>query len=333
MDKKIVTIDDGNGGEEMQEFLNFFLDGIFRGDKDSLWKGFDDDSSFFDLGDGRKLFFTTDSFVVEPIFFPGGDIGHLSVCGTINDLVVMGAKPVGLSLGMVIEEGFSLDDLEKIRDSIYSVCKRYNVPVVCGDTKVMERGSIDKIVINVSGVGIFNGVISREISEGYDVIVSGGIGEHGIALLSKRFDFETEIVSDSKPLIDEMYDIRELVCFARDPTRGGLAMVLNDIAKKSGMCVEVNEKDIPIKKEVKKACELLGVDPYSLANEGRVVVVCDKKNSLEVVSRLKKYNDMAQIIGTIKKNGDYTDGKVILNTDVGKRIVSVPSGRIVPRIC
>ncbi len=326
--KKTISLEQGNGGREMTELLGSILNGLYRGDN---WKNFTNDSATFTLANKETLFFTTDSFVVNPIKFPGANIGHLAVCGTINDLVVMGADPIGLSLSLIIEEGFDMQILDEIIESINKISKEENIPIVTGDTKVMEKGSLDKIVINVSGIGIAKRIIDEKITKNDTIIISGGIGEHGVALLSQRFDFQTHIISDSKPLYSEMKKIREIIKFAKDPTRGGIAAVLNEIAKDKNLEIELDEKSIPIKSEVKTATNLLGLDPYELANEGRVIVIAKEENAKKVLEELKKFNEMASIIGEVKKEN--TTGKVILKTSLGSRILQMPSGKIVPRIC
>ncbi len=327
-DKNVISLNEGNGGEEMQSLLSSFLKDFYRGDK---WKNSENDSATLKLPNGDFLVFTTDSFVVNPIEFPNTNIGHLAVCGTINDLVVMGADVLGLSLGIIVEEGFEKSKLKRIIESINNVSKEYKIPVVTGDTKVMEKGSIDKIVINVSGVGIAKEVLDKPIKKGDKIILSGGIGEHGVALLSQRFDFETSIVSDSKPLVNEMREIRNFVKIAKDPTRGGLSSTLNEIAEQNKLEIEIIDKEVKVKREVKSAVEIFGLDYYELANEGKVVVVVSPENEKKVLDVLKKYNELASVIGEVKEVNK--KGKVVLKTDFGSRILEVPSGRIVPRIC
>ncbi|MDA3856037.1 MAG: hydrogenase expression/formation protein HypE [Candidatus Woesearchaeota archaeon] len=329
MEKKNISLEQGNGGREMNDLLNSFLGNLYRGDK---WENFTNDSATFELPNKDTLCFTTDSFVVNPIKFPGGDIGHLAICGTINDLAVMGADPVGLSLSLIIEEGFDIETLNEIMGSINKISKEQQIPIVTGDTKVMEKGAIDKIVINVSGVGITKKIIDEEIITGDKIIISGGIGEHAVALLSQRFDFQTQIISDSKSIYLEMKKIRNLIKFAKDPTRGGIASVLNEVSNEKGIEIELEDSKIPIKKEVRTACNLLGLDPLELANEGRIITIVSKNNSNKVLEELKKFNEMAQIIGEVKSTSN-KQGKVILKTSLGSRILQMPSGKIVPRIC
>lgn len=328
MDKKRISLEDGNGGREMNSLLESFFKTFYRG---SSWSNFANDSATFKLPNNDILCFTTDSYTVDPIEFEGGNIGHLAVCGTVNDLAVMGCDPLGLSLGLIIEEGFELEILDRIIKSINVISQKYNIPIVTGDTKVMPKGKLDKIVINTSGIGLAKSILDKKIEVSDKVIISGCIGEHGIALLSKRFDFESNIKSDCKVLLDEMIKIRDLVKLAKDPTRGGIASCLNEIANQNKIEIEIVEDDIPIKKEVKVGAKLLGLDVYSLANEGKIITICSKNNADKVLEELKKFNSSATIIGEVKDNSK--SGKVILNTSIGKRILGIPSGKIVPRIC
>lgn len=347
--KDIITLAHGSGGKEMIDLINN-LRIYFRGE----WSESDNDSSVLDIGDGKLLVFTTDSFVVDPLFFPGGDIGHIAFCGTVNDLAVMGAKPIGLSLSLVIEEGFSQNELRRILDSINSLSNQTKIPIVTGDTKVMDKNKVDKIIINTSGVGIAskNELLTKKIRAGDKVILSGGIGEHAVALLSKRFDYETSIITDSKPLVEELSAVRCLIKIAKDPTRGGISAVLNEIAERNNAGIMINEENIPMKKEVEKVTEMLGIDPYELASEGRFVCVSAPENAKKVESLLKRFNKQAAIIGEVIEindnngsgnNNDSGNIKneskhikkncVIIKTFLGKRILHTPSGIIVPRIC
>ncbi|MCA9496293.1 MAG: hydrogenase expression/formation protein HypE [Nanoarchaeota archaeon] len=338
MDKDRISIEDGNGGLEMTRLLNSFLPNLNRGKN---WKNFTNDSATFTTDSGEQLCFTTDSFVVNPIEFPGGNIGHLAICGTINDLVVMGATPIGLSLALIIEEGFEKEKLNTILNSINEISKSSNIPIVTGDTKVMEKGAIDKIVINTSGIGIINSnnnnnnnnnnLFEQELNYQDKIIISGGIGEHGVALLSKRFDFETRLISDCKPLHEEMNKIKPYIKFAKDPTRGGISAIINEIAKDNNCKIELIEKNIPIKKEVKSACNLLGLEAMELANEGKILCICKPENEEIVLNILKQFNPMATTIGEIKEKKE--NGEVILKTNLGTRLLTPPSGKIVPRIC
>ena len=326
----IITLDQGGGGKEMHDLLQSFLPVFFRGQ----WENGENDGATFSMKnvDMNSLVFTTDSYVVSPYKFPGGDIGHLAFSGTVNDLVVMGADPVGLSLSLIIEEGFSRADLENILKSIQHLSTQFQIPIVTGDTKIMERGAVDGIVINTSGIGFAGQLLNGKLEVGDKIIISGGIGEHGVALLSQRFDFDTEIVSDSKPLVDEMKAIRCLLKCSKDPTRAGLAAALNEVAESQGVAFEIWEKSVPIQKPVRSACDMLGIDPFVLANEGKVVCFVATKDAESVVEKLREFNAMAEIIGEVKEVGRGMS-KVVLKTEFGSRILGMPSGKIVPRIC
>jgi hydrogenase expression/formation protein HypE len=354
MEKDRITLSHGAGGAVMQKLIskNFLnhLGGIESKSKMEIPLQNLEDAGIID-----GIIFTTDSYVVKPIFFPGGDIGHLAVSGTINDLSVMGAGPLALSLGLILEEGLLISDLDKILDSIGKVSKQTMVPIITGDTKVMEKGALDKITINTSGIGKrsryldsniseirkfreFSGqwLLDSSLKEGDKIIISGSIGDHGIAILSSRegYGFETKIESDSAPLysmISETLKVGGIVSM-KDPTRGGLANTLNEWSEKSNVNIEISEDDIPIKEPVIAACELLGIEPLNIANEGKAVMGVVSEKAEEIVSELRKTKEGkdAAIIGEVIKG----DGMVVLNTSVGgKRIVDMPIGDPVPRIC
>jgi hydrogenase expression/formation protein HypE len=324
--QKIIDLTHGAGGKEMHQLIERIRDNLkFAGD----WKNLADDSASLKQGTKSHLVFTTDSYTVDPIFFPGGDIGCLAICGTINDLAVMGAKPLGLSLGLIIEEGLAVKDLEKIIDSIDKVSQKLKIPVVTGDTKVMERGKIDKIVINMSGVGRTNCLISdNNLRPGDKIIISGSIGEHAVALLSERFNYQSRVVSDVKPILEEVEAVKKYLTAAKDPTRGGLAAALNELAQKSKVKIIIEEEKIPIKKEVRAISELLGIDVLGLACEGRFVGGVEPKFSQAALKTLKKYNRQAAIIGQVEKGQG-----VYLQTTWGQRVLEMPVGKLVPRIC
>ena len=288
-----------------------------------------------------KLAFTTDSFVVSPLWFPGGDIGKLAVCGTVNDLVMLGAKPEYLSLAFIIEEGLDYKILEKITDSISFHAKKSGVYFVTGDIKVVEKGACDKIFINTSGIGriIKNKKLSiKNIRPGDKVIVTGEIGQHGIAVLGKRkeLDLGFNIKSDCAslngliiPLLKKTDSIR----FMRDPTRGGVATTLNEIAESSGLGIIIEEKNIPVSTKVKVACELLGIDPLYVANEGKAIMVVRRKGVKKILNLLRKH----PLGRDAKEIGEVTEEhsrRVILNTILGtQRIVDMLTSEPLPRIC
>ncbi|MBU1727338.1 MAG: hydrogenase expression/formation protein HypE [Candidatus Omnitrophica bacterium] len=297
------------------------------------------DSALLDIK--GPLAFTTDSFVVSPLFFPGGDIGKLAVCGTVNDLTVSGASPECLSLSLIIEEGFDYALLEKIVDSISKTAKQAGVKIVTGDLKVVEHQAADKIFINTSGIGrIIKGrkLSVRNICVGDKVIVSGDIARHGLSVLAKRkgLDLGFAINSDCAALNGLLVPIlkkTDAIKFMRDPTRGGVATTLNEIAESSGFGIRVEEKCLPVSNKIRAACELLGIDPLYVANEGRVIIIV-KKDSAEKVLNLLKKNRLGQgseVIGSLTKENK---GKVILKTSLGtERILDMLSSEPLPRIC
>lgn len=319
-----IKLSEGSGGKEMQLLIDSMRE-HFPQSKE--WAHSKDDGATFAIGK-EHLVFTTDAYVVTPIFFPGGNIGKIAFCGTVNDLAVMGARPIGISLSLILEEGFSKEEFSTIIKTIGDLSKETGIPVVTGDTKVVERGGIDKIIINTSGVGIAKKVLEAPLIAGDSVIVSGGIGEHGAALLARRFELETTLKTDSKPLHEELLATHSMVKQAKDVTRGGLAAILNELAEKNSVGMEIEEEWIPMHQQVRALTEILGIDVYSLACEGRFVCVVAKENTEAVLKILKTFNPLAQKIGEISK------GKgIIVQTEYGKKILSMPSGNIVPRIC
>ncbi|EKE25539.1 MAG: hypothetical protein ACD_5C00127G0009, partial [uncultured bacterium] len=268
--------------------------------------------------------------IVDPIFFPGGDIGKIAACGTINDLSVMGARPIGISLSIVIEEGFSKKDFLKIIKSIDEVSKSAGVPIVTGDTKVTEKGKIDKIEITTAGVGLTEKVISNDGAKDGDVIISSGdLGEHTVALLSQRFGYKSKIKTDSKTLNKEIEAVGKYLNAAKDPTRGGLAANIVEIAEKSKVKIILEEELLPYKKETKAISGLLGIDFLSFASEGRFIASLPEKDAKKVVTILKKFNPEAKIIGRVEKGkGVYL--KTVMNS---LRPIEMPRGKLVPRIC
>lgn len=319
-----IKLSEGSGGKEMQNLIDSMRS---RFPTSSEWQNTADDGATYKIGDSH-LVFTSDSYVVTPIFFPGGNIGKIAFCGTVNDLAVMGARPIGLSLSLVLEEGFSKDEFFQIIDSIAELSKRTGIPVVTGDTKVVERRGLDKIIINTSGVGLATRVLDEPLVQGDVVIVSGGIGEHGATLLAKRFELEATIETDSKPLHEEMLAIGQYVKQAKDITRGGLAAVVNELAIKNAVGMELQEEDIPMHNQVRALTEILGIDVYSLACEGRFLCVVKSEHALKVLEILKKFNSTAAQIGTVTQGS-----QVVIQTLYGKKILSTPTGNIVPRIC
>jgi hydrogenase expression/formation protein HypE len=298
----------------------------------------EDDAAVLD--GGNRIAFTTDSYVVKPIFFPGGDIGKLAVCGTVNDLAMSGAEPKYLSAAFVIEEGFPLADLTTIVSSMVKAAKEAGVSIVTGDTKVVERGGADQIFINTAGVGFLRDgldVSASNLKPGDKILISGSIGDHGVAVMSKRenLSFRTAILSDCAPLnamaaaiIDSGADVHTF----RDPTRGGLASTLNEFAVSSGVTITIDERAVVIADEVMGACEMLGLDPYQVANEGKMVAVVPADDAGQALAAMRgnKYGKNAAIIG------DVTAGhsRVHIKTAVGTtRILDMLVGEQLPRIC
>jgi hydrogenase expression/formation protein HypE len=298
------------------------------------------DQALFDSPEST-LAFTTDSYVVSPLFFPGGDIGKLSVCGTINDLAVGGAEPLYLSASFILEEGTDIEELKRVVDSMAHTALEAGVKIVTGDTKVVERGKGDKIFINTTGIGVVKDGIDlspTHIRPGDAVIVSGTTGDHGIAIMTHRegIMMETPVESDCAALHGLVKDIlsgAKGVKAMRDPTRGGLATILNELASSSGCAMHVREEAIPIKDEVRGACELLGFDPLYLANEGKLVAVVSK-GSADKVLEVMKANPLGREAAIIGKVAEEPRGKVILETSIGnRRIIEKLTGEQLPRIC
>jgi hydrogenase expression/formation protein HypE len=298
-----------------------------------------DDSAVFDLN--GRLAFTTDSYVVSPIFFPGGDIGKLAVCGTVNDLSMTGARPLYLSLSFIIEEGLLTADLEKIVNSISQAATEAGVKIVTGDTKVVNKGSADRLFINTSGVGVVPrgvDISGANARPGDKVILSGTLGDHGIAVVSQRegLRFQVPVPSDCAPLnkmVAEMLATGAEIHCLRDPTRGGLATTLNEFAQQSRVGIRLDELSLPVNPAVLGACELLGFDPLYVANEGKLVAVVAPNDADRVLAAMKKnqYGQKAVIIGEVIKEHP---GRVVLKTRLGaSRIVDVLVGELLPRIC
>lgn len=290
---------------------------------------------------GNKLAFTSDSFVVNPLFFPGGDIGDLAINGTVNDLVCCGAKPLYLSLSFIIEEGLLMDDFWKIIQSIKAAAKKAGVQIVTGDTKVVENGKGDGIFINTAGIGELIPKLSINpihCQAGDVILINGPIAEHGIAVLSRRegLTFETDIKSDSASLntmMEAVFDASKNLHVLRDPTRGGLASTLNEIAQASNTGISLFENKLPISESVQGACELLGFDPLYVANEGKILIILPEDEADKVLKTMQQFPEgkEACIIGKVTETHP---GKVHLETVIGsKRMVDMISGEQLPRIC
>jgi hydrogenase expression/formation protein HypE len=336
MRNKTILLGHGSGGA----LTRSLIEEVFLPEFDNPILSRLDDQAVLKIN-GSRLAFTTDSYVVDPIFFPGGDIGKLSVCGTINDLAVGGATPLYLSASFIIEEGMPIEELKKIVRSMALTAKDAGVMIVTGDTKVVERGKGDKLFINTTGIGSIDDSIDlspSRIEPGDLIITNGTIGDHGIAILTHRegICMEVPVESDCAPLhrlTKEMLGATNGIKAMRDATRGGVATVLNEFAQSSGCGVIVNECDIPVKDTVRGACAILGFDPLYLANEGKLIAVVSA-DGVEPVLKAMRRNPLgreAAVIGSIEKA---PEGKVLLETSIGnKRILGMLSGEQLPRIC
>ncbi|MCX6664777.1 MAG: hydrogenase expression/formation protein HypE [Euryarchaeota archaeon] len=346
-----ISLAQGAGGELMDKLIKEKILTYFKQDKSiEVPLTFMDDAAVID-----DIVFSTDSHTVHPLIFPGGDIGSLAVSGTINDIAVMGAKPLALSAGFIIEEGFMMETFETIVKSMGRCAQKACVPIVTGDTKVVEKGAIQEFMINTSGIGKRTKLLDYNIKEvkqhrkftgrwlldsnlkpGDRIIVSGNIAEHGIALLSFRegYGFETTVKSDVAPLNEVMTKVLTVggVVSAKDPTRGGLANTINEYSEKSHVGIILSEENIPISTGVQSACGLLGLDPLEIGNEGKVVLGVVKEKAEEILSVLKRHplGKHAAIIGTVT---DKITGVVLETTVGGRRILHKPLGDPVPRIC
>ena len=330
---KTITLAHGNGGEENNELIT----GIFyKHFKNDILSKSEDAAVLSVLHD--SIVMTTDSFTVSPLFFPGGDIGKLAVCGTCNDIAMMGAKPKYLTCSVIIEEGFSTRELEKIVRSMKKELEINNAMIVSGDTKVVPKGSVDKLFINTTAIGeiIQPDISAHNLKEGMSVIVSRDIGRHGAAIFAARegITLESSLETDCaslypqvKALIDEGVSIVAM----RDATRGGVAAVLNEWAKTSEVCIEIDEEKIPVSEEVRGICEMLGFEAVNLANEGTFVLAILPEDEPKAIEVLQQFNADTTPIGTVTHQHD---GKVILNSSWGtKRFLDLPTGELLPRIC
>ena len=335
--EKYIILDHGSGGLASQNLIgSLFLKYL----KDPVLHQLED-AAVLSPEQGR-LAFSTDSYVVDPVFFPGGNIGELAVNGTINDLAMRGAWPICLSLGLILEEGFAVDELEEIIKSIANACDYAGVPVVTGDTKVVPKGKADNIFINTSGIGIVEGeinVAAGQARSGDIILLSGTIADHGITILTSRAGLQVDanLLSDTRPLhflVQAIVkDFPGAIHTMRDPTRGGLGTTLSEIAKTTDLCMEIEEKAIPMQAEVRAACELMGLDPLYLANEGKCMVLADPEHAEEILHIMRSIpegRDTA-IIGRVSEKHA---GRVVLTTVAGgRRLVEPLSGEPLPRIC
>jgi len=335
-DTSQILLGHGSGGKLTGELIEKLLLPAFNNDALSQL----DDQAILTIGDSR-IAFTTDSYVVTPIFFRGGDIGSLAVNGTINDLAMGGAVPKFLSLALILEEGLAMGDLERVVASIGEASRAAGVAIVTGDTKVVGRGSGDKIFINTAGIGIVpEGITlsSKQVRPGDDILLSGPIGDHGIAILSQRegLEFDGEIASDTAPLhtlVAAMLKASSSIHAMRDPTRGGLAATLVEIATRQHLGMEIDEPSIPVREVVRGACEILGLDPMFVANEGKLVAFVPSESSDDVLRAMREHplGRDAVRIGRVVED---SSGRVRLRTPIGGyRLLDLPFGELLPRIC
>lgn len=333
MEDKIL-LGHGSGGKLMNDLINGLIKEKFAPCSLQL-----DDAAVLALGD-KKIAFTTDSYTITPIFFPGADIGELAVNGTVNDLAVMGAKPLYISSAFILEEGFPISDLERIMDSMRRAAEYAGVQIVTGDTKVVEKGKADRIFINTAGVGVIESAVQRrDIEPGDLILINGSIGDHGIAVMAERnkLSFSKGLISDCAPLnlliAAVIKEAPQAVKFMRDATRGGAAAVLNELVNKKFFSAKLVEEKLPIKDEVRGVCDILGIDPLYAANEGKVLLVVKPKDAARILEVMKgiKEGKEAAVIGEI--TGEFP-GKVFVETGIGgKRMLPLLSEEQLPRIC
>lgn len=342
-----ISLDDGAGGEKMEKLIKDIFLPAFKNDIGEIPLESLDDSAVVE-----DIVFTIDSHTVKPIFFPGGNLGKLAVAGTINDLLSIGAKPVALSSALVIPEGFSISRLKEMVKSTAETLEKAEVPIVAGDTKVVGKGDLDEPIMTTSGIGKRHPLLDENLetaggrktrwlsdnnlNPGDDILLTGSVGDHGITVLSERegYGFQGDIMSDVAPLVDVVHSALNVggVAAIKDPTRGGLANSLNEWSQKSELGIEVYEKKIPIKKWVSAASEMLGIDPLSIGNEGKMVMAVNSHSTEKVLSAIRETENgrNAAVIGKVTEEVD----RVVLKTEVGgARILEEPVGDPVPRIC
>ncbi len=330
----------GAGGEVMQDMIGDIILGNLS--KTSVNGGIGlealDDGATIPLDDDHVVVTTVDSHTVQPLFFPGGDIGRISAAGTLNDVSVMGVKPVALTNAMVISEGFPRSDLETIMKSMNEACEEVDAAIISGDTKVIDQDKLDGIIISTSGIGIGKKediVTDAGLEVGDKIIITGSVGDHGMAIMSKRegFGYDTELKSDVAPVWSMVEAAKKVgtITAMKDPTRGGIANALNEMANKSGVGMLLDEEKIPIKDAVNAVSEMLGIDPFEVANEGKVIMGVKADEAEDVLDSIQKtkYGKDAQIIGEV------TEGKHVLMETVigGERLIEPPIADPVPRVC
>ncbi len=337
---KKIALAHGAGGSAQNELLKIITSSItekcYRGGVglDEL-----DDGGSIPL-ENIEIVFSADAHTVSPIFFPGGNIGSLAVAGTINDVLMMGARPLAISDTIVVEEGFDTLQLKEILDSMNRVAREAGVSIICGDFKVVPRGKLDQIIISTSGVGIVEKgkiIVDAGLRPGNKIILSGMMGDHGIAILASRegMEFDTKLISDSAPLVDVVNAALAAgkITAMKDPTRGGVAAALNEWAEKSEVSIWIDEESVPIRKEVEGACEMFGMDPFEITCEGCILIGVDDRDAENVLAAIRgtKHGKNASIIGEVRQDHPK---KVILKTRIGgHRIIEMPYGEPIPRVC
>lgn len=335
-EQQVIKLGHGSGGKLTRELIERIIKPKF-GNRilDRL-----EDAAILFISE-NLLAFTTDSYVVRPIFFPGGDIGKLAICGTINDLVVMGAKPLVISCGFILEEGFSIESLNRVMDSMQKIASETGCQVVTGDTKVVEKGAADQIFINTTGIGLISTAAPLSIEQirpGDRIISSGFLGDHAAAVFVARQNLPvtSALKSDCAPLyslLEPLWELREEIRFMRDPTRGGVAAILNEIVRGRNFGIEIVEENLPVRPEVKGICELVGFDPLHLANEGKAVIVVAKQ-STEIALGLLQQHSLGKNACVIGEIVEEPKELVFMKTQLGtRRIIDLPVGDPLPRIC
>ncbi len=336
-----IVMGHGSGGKMTQDLIQRVFTPVFS---NAILAQSNDSASISlpgEAGLNGHLAVSTDSHIVSPLFFAGGDIGRLAVCGTVNDVSMSGAIPLFLTAGFILEEGLSIETLSRVTESMQAAAREAGVQIIAGDTKVVERGKADGLFINTAGIGWIPA--GRQIggalaAPGDSVLISGAMGDHGIAVLSARGElgFDAEVQSDVAPLntlIQNLLDVAPHVHVLRDPTRGGLATTLNEIAQQSGICIEIVENQIPVHPAVRAACEMLGFDPLYVANEGKIIVILPSNEvdgALEAM-RHTQYGEETMLIGQVKTA---PAGRVLMKTSIGgTRVLDVLAGEMLPRIC
>ena len=341
----IIRLAHGAGGSMSQQLIEFITKNIpYKNVNNGIGVEELDDGSTIPLSNyDKEIVITADGHTVYPLFFPGGDLGTLSVCGTVNDIIMMGAKPIALTSTIIIEEGFEFDQLEKIVNSMNKMVKQANIAIIAGDTKVMPRGTLNDLIIATTGIGIKDKnikVLDNNLRTGDHIILTGSIGDHGTALIASRegLNISTDLKSDISLLLEIYYALESEINYnyihaMKDPTRGGIGAALNEWATKSNVSIWIDEEKIPIKKQVEAICNMLGLDPYNIASEGRALLAVDSNHSKNILEKIKstQIGKDAELIGEVKADNPK---KVFLKTIVGgTRFIDMPLGEPIPRIC